>query len=193
MHRYTRSVRLTLATVVVAALFVALALAGCGAPAKSATTPKVASTAEATSVEAPAPGSEAVGPGGVPDKVTAFAKDYKGQVWWPSLLPAGLKLDSVDVLELEPGSGFVCDSYFISGDIEVGFLQGSPKTREYEIPSVGKVPWGTETADVIYEDPEDVASPKMIVYSANGNLAELAGGTSFEDLKAIAASMVIVK
>jgi hypothetical protein len=193
MHRYLGSVSLGVTAALVAVLIFALALVGCGAPAKSATTPKAAATAEATSVETPAPGAEPIGPGGVPDKVTAFAKDFKGSVWWPSAMPAGLKLDSVDVLELEPGSGSVCDSYFISGEIEVGFLQGSPKTREYDIPSVGKVPWGTETADVIHEDPEDVASPKMIVYNANGNLAELAGGTSFEDLKAVAASMVLVK
>jgi hypothetical protein len=102
-------------------------------------------------------------------------------------------VDGIDVLELETGSGLVCDIVYMSGDKELEFMQGSPKTREYDIVSVGKVPWGTETADVVYEDPADPTTPKMIVYSKNGTLAELSGTASFEELKAMAASMVAAK
>ena len=87
----------------------------------------------------------------------------------------------------------MCDAYFIAGDHDLDLLQGSPNARQYEILSIGKVPWGTETADVVYADPEDTTSPKMIVYNGKGNLAELTGEVTFEQLKSVAASMVLVK
>jgi hypothetical protein len=191
------------------ALSVLLTGPGCGS--KEAEKPPVKETIVATStVEAtaaleattivPPTASTTVTPppavptGPWPAKVAkSFAAKVKGPAWWPKSLPSGVKMDSLDILQFEPGSGLVCDAFFIGGAIEIGFLQGSPKTREFEIVSLGKVPWGTEKADVVSEDPEDPAAPQMIVYNAKGNLAELSGGTSIEQLKAVAASMVLVK
>jgi hypothetical protein len=128
-----------------------------------------------------------------PAKVGAFGKSFKGPVWYPKTIPKGFKVDSLDIVELEPGSGLICDIVYVSGEKSLGFTQGSPKTRDYEIVSTGKVPWGTETADVVYEDPADPKSPQMIVYNNGGNFAELYGDASFAELKAMAASMVAVK
>lgn len=128
-----------------------------------------------------------------PQKVGAFAKSFNGPVWYPKSIPKGYKIDSTDIVELEPGSGLICDIIYVSGEKSIGFTQGSPKTRDYEIVSTGKVPWGTETADVVLEDPIDPASPPMIVYNNGGNFAELYGDASLAELKAMAASMVPVK
>lgn len=196
--------RLAAATVLIAVA--AFSTVGCGSkqPAKTVAKPPVVATESVTPTESVVP-TESVAPTVAPPaappkastiwpaQVGTFAGKFKGPTWYPKSLPKGLKLDSVDVLELEPGSGLVCDSYFVAGDVEIDLLQGSPKTREYDIVSVGKVPWGTETADVVYEDPEDNTSPKMIVYSAKGTLAELSGGATFEQLKSVAAAMVLVK
>jgi hypothetical protein len=132
-------------------------------------------------------------PAAWPSQVASFAKTFKGPVWYPTSLTKGYKVDAIDVLELETGSGLVCDIFYLSGDKEIEFIQGSPKTREYDIASVGTVPWGTDTADVTYEDPADTSTPRMIVYSKNGTLAEISGDASFDQLKALAASMVPVK
>jgi hypothetical protein len=128
-----------------------------------------------------------------PVKVGAFAKSFNGPVWYPKSIPKGYKTDSMDIVELEPGSGLICDIIYVSGEKSLGFTQGSPKTRDYEIVSTAKVPWGTETADVVSEDPSDPASAQMIVYSKGGNFAELYGDASLAELKAMAASMVAVK
>lgn len=182
---------LRFAVAAIAALVVALAASGCGG---GAATEKTATKPSAKDASATAPATAAVTPAGTwPAKVADFAKKAKGPVWYPTAIPEGVTVDALDVLELEPGTGLVCDVFFVGGSTEIGFIQGSPTTREYEIVSLGKVPWGTETADVIYEDPEDTSSPRMIVYSSKENLAELVGGAGFEQLKAIAASMVLVK
>jgi len=168
--------------------------AGC-AP-KSGPAPTKSSTSEQSesATDLPQPSlSQPVVPGEVPTQVKDFAKKFSGPVWYPSKLPSGLVIDVLDVAEWEAGAGLVCDIFYLKGDTELSLIQGSPKTREYEIVSVGKVPWGTEQADVVYEDPTDTTSPKMIVYSGKGTLAELAGGSSFEELKGIAASMTLVK
>jgi hypothetical protein len=128
-----------------------------------------------------------------PPKVGAFAKSFKGPVWYPKTIPKGYQSDSIDLVELEPGSGLICDIVYVSGEKSLGFTQGSPKTRDYEIVSTGKVPWGTDIADVVLEDPADPASAQMIVYSKGGNFAELYGDASIAELKAMAASMVAVK
>ncbi|MDO8964537.1 MAG: hypothetical protein Q7W30_08625 [Coriobacteriia bacterium] len=128
-----------------------------------------------------------------PARVGTFAKSFKGPVWWPMYIPKGFKIDNVDVVEFEPGSGLVCDIAFASGDKAIVFTQGSPKTREPDAVSGTKVPWGSESGDVMYEDPADPNSPKYIIYYAKGTLVELAGDVSFEELKAVAASMVPVK
>ena len=133
-------------------------------------------------------------PAGIwPARVGSFALSFKGPVWYPKFVPKGYKIDSLDVVEFDPGSGLVCDIVYLNGDKAVEFTQGSPKSREYEIVSVGKVAWGTEKADIVHEDPSDKTTPIIIVYNHGGNFAELTGDASDADLKAMAASMVAVK
>ncbi len=140
------------------------------------------------------PTSSSPAPGKVwPAKVATFAKNFKGPVWFPATVPAGMKIDALDVVELEPGSGLICDIVWYDGKNPLMLTQGSPKSRTYEIVSIGKVAWGWDTADVVHEDPTDPTTAKMIVYTKDGNLAELSGVVDFETLKAVAASMVPVK
>jgi hypothetical protein len=180
-----------------------VAMAGCApkAPAKTAAKPATKPAAVATGSVTPTEPAPSVTPpvapptatGDWPAPVRTFASKSKAPVWYPTALPKGMKLDSVDVFEIEPGTGLVCDTFFAAGELVIDLLQGSPSSREYETESLGKVPWGTETADVVYEDPSDTAGPKMIVYRSKGTLAELTGGATFEQLKSVAASMVLVK
>lgn len=186
--------------IAILALGTVLFATGCSpkAPARTATKPPAVTTGSVTPTASVAPtATPPVTPpktsGAWPAQVATFASKLKGQVWYPTTLPKGMKLDSVDVFEIEPGTGPVCDAYFVAGDLGIDLLQGSPNSREYDFVSIGKVPWGTETADVVYEDPEDSTSPKSIVHNAKGNLAELSGGVSFEQLKSVAAGMVLVK
>lgn len=173
------------------AAIVVLVASGCGG---GTTAKKPAPKPSSTEASATAPAVTPVGPAGTwPAQVGDFAKKVKSPVWYPSAIPKDMTIDALDVLELEPGTGLVCDIFFVGESTEIGFIQGSPKTREYVIISLGKVPWGTEKADVTYEDPEDTSSPRMIVYNSKDNLAELVGGVDFDQLKAVAASMVLVK
>jgi len=151
-------------------------------------TSSVADAANALAA-APAPKGSSIWPA----KVGAFAKSFSGPVWYPKTIPKGYKSDSLDIVELEPGSGLICDIVYVNGEKSLGFTQGSPKTRDYEIVSTGKVPWGTDTADVVLEDPADPASAQMIVYNKGGNFAELYGDAGIAELKAMAANMVAVK
>lgn len=129
-----------------------------------------------------------------PAKVAAFAKSFKKPVWYPQAVPKGFKPDSVDVVEMDPGTGLVCDVVLLRDGKVIQFTQGSPTVRAYEFVSAGKVPWGTKgKADVVRQDPADPKSPIIIVFQKDGNLAELSGDVSPEALKAIAASMVLVK
>ncbi len=128
-----------------------------------------------------------------PAKVGKYARAVRSPVWYPKSVPAGFKVNSLDVVEFDKGSGLVCDMVFLKGDKALLFTQGSPKNRSYAIVSQGKVPWGPETADIVRQDPADPASPVMIVYSRGGNFAELQGDASLAELKAIAKSMVPVK
>lgn len=153
--------------------------------------PIASTAADAANALAADPGPVAAA--GWPAKVGSFAKSFKGPAWYPKSIPKGYKAESIDIVELEPGSGLICDIVYTSGEKSIGFTQGSPKTRDYEIVSVGKVPWGAETADLVYEDPADKASAQMIVYSSGGNFAELYGDASIAELKTMAASMVAVK
>ncbi|MDO8964538.1 MAG: hypothetical protein Q7W30_08630 [Coriobacteriia bacterium] len=186
----------------------AMAAVGCAPPSVNIEAPAGAVTETPSAEESQAPIGEGPGdaesatdaaapgpiaPAGWPVKVGTFAKKFAGPTWYPVTVPKGFAVDMVDVLELEPGAGLICDVALIGGEKYIGFIQGSPKTREYPIVSVGKVPWGTETADVVHEDPEDTSSPKMIVYSKGGTLAEIAGDATFDQLKAVAAGMVRVK
>jgi len=126
-------------------------------------------------------------------RVGSLAKAVKYPVWFPKTVTKGFKLDSTDIVEMDKGTGLVCDIVYLNGDKVLQFTQGSPKERSYEIESEGKVPWGTETADVVRLDPEDPASPVAIIYYKRGNFAELQGDVTLAELKAVAASMVLVK
>ena len=128
-----------------------------------------------------------------PAKVGKYAKGVKIPVWFPKTVPSGYKIDTVDVLELDTYTGFICDIIYLNCEKVLIFTQGSPKERMQDIVSAGKVPCGTDTADVVYQDPEDPSSPPMIVYYKGGNYAELQGDLSLAQLKAVAASMVRVK
>lgn len=128
-----------------------------------------------------------------PAKVGTFAKKFGKGAWYPTYLPKGYKLDSLDVIELDKGTGLVCDIAYVNGESVVTFTQGSPKERDYEIVSVGKVAWGSAKADVVHQDPTDTTSPIVIVYSHGGTFIELQGDPSLDELKKVAASMVPVK
>jgi hypothetical protein len=129
-----------------------------------------------------------------PAKVGKFAKNFKKQVWYPTYIPKGYKIDSLDIVELDTGTGLVCDIVYLNGDNMIDFMQGSPKGRDTDIVSAGKVAWGTEKADLTYQIPGDPSSLPMIVYYKGGTLIELtAQGPSVTELKKMAASMVPVK
>jgi hypothetical protein len=128
-----------------------------------------------------------------PEKVGKFAKAEKIPVWYPKSLPSGFKIDTVDIVELDKGTGLICDEVLVKGDKAILFTQGSPTQRSYDIVSAGKVPWGNETADIVLQDPQDPSSPPIIVYFQGGNFAELQGDLTLAQLKAIAASMVRVR
>jgi hypothetical protein len=165
----------------------------------SAPTVQATLTAEATSAPAATATPQSGQPSGesaavaVPPKVSAFAKAYPGQAWYPASVPAGFKTDSLDVVEMEPKTGLVCDIVYLKGGKVIQFTQGSPTARDYEIVSVGKTAWGDQQADIVHEDPSDTASRKMIVLRTGDTLAELGGTVDFETLKSVAASMVPMK
>lgn len=156
-------------------------------PTASVVPSAVASSSGASQQSKPAPTNP------WPPKIAAFARTFKGQVWFPTSVPKGMSIDSLDVTELEPGTGLVCDMVFYDGKNAIICTQGSPKQRTYAIVSLGKVAWGSDLADVVHEDSADTSTRKMIVYNKNGTLAELSGGVDFATLKAVAASMTPVK
>jgi len=178
-------------TLLVAVLCVPLVLAGCKSLDEPTTVasdkPVSAEAVQATMTAAPAP------QGSWPAKVGEFAANYKKRTWYPTYIPKSFAIDSVEVVELDPGTGLVCDIAFTRDKDYVVFTQGSEKARAYDIVSVGKVPWGDQQADVVHEDPSDTATRKMIVLSNADGLAELSGSVSFEELKSVAASMMPVK
>ena len=129
-----------------------------------------------------------------PAKVGTFAKNFKKQVWYPTYVPKGFKIDSLDIVELDKGTGLVCDIVYLDGDNMIDFMQGSPKARTTDIVTIQKVPWGTETASLTYQIPDDPSTLPMIIYYKGGTLIELtAQGASVTELKKMAASMVPVK
>jgi hypothetical protein len=128
-----------------------------------------------------------------PVKVGTFAKNFKHAVWYPAYIPKGYKIDSLDIVELDKGTGLICDIVYLNGDKVLQFTQGSPTDRKQDIVSAGKVPWGTDKADIMYQDPTDNTTPPMIIYSKNGTYIELQGDPSLDELKKVAASMVAVK
>jgi hypothetical protein len=128
-----------------------------------------------------------------PTKVATFHLNYNGEAWWPKSVPAGYKIDSLNVVEFDRGSGLVCDTIWVSGGKMVELIQGSPKNRAYSYTSSGKTAWGTGTADVVRQDPSDLTAPVTIVYNKGGTFAELSGDLTLTQLKAMAASMVPVK
>jgi len=174
-----------------------VALSGCSGRNGIHTTTKGAvdatATAQAEGFEDSAAAVDTVAGKPWPAKVAKFAASVDYPVWYPSYVPTGFKVDTVDAVEFEPGAGVVCDILYLSGDKAITFTQGSPTMRDYEIVSSERAPWGSETADVMYDDPADPTSPALIVLSADGNLAELRGDVPLAELKKIAASMELVK
>jgi hypothetical protein len=128
-----------------------------------------------------------------PRKVGQFGEDYDGTVWYPAYIPAGFELETIDIVEFEPGTGLVCDVLFLSGQKTIAFTQGSPKARGYEASATASTPWGDASASLLPIDPSDPKSPSMVVLSKDGNLAELSGDIPLDELKKIAASMEVVK
>jgi hypothetical protein len=174
----------------------------------TSTTPTTSTTSTATEVPvapavpdaAPESFAEATAPDPTkagawwPKRVGTFAAGFKGPTWYPKYLPAGYKFESLDIVEFDAGkSGLACDIIFLKGDKVLQFTQGSPKSRDYEIVSAGKAPWGTQTANIVHQDPADKSTPVMVVLKKDGNLAELSGDVSTDVLKKVAASMVVVK
>jgi hypothetical protein len=161
------------------------------APQTQEVAPPPSSSAKATNPYAtPPPMSSNIWP----VRLGKFAAALKIPVWYPKQLPKGYKVLSCDTVEYEPGSGLVADTVFTDGNGGLNLRQGSPKARGYQdmVPA-GKVPWGTEQADIVYQDPISKSSP-MIVYYKGGTMAELEGTSiTFEQLKAVAASMVPVR
>ena len=174
-----------------AVCILALATSGChdvDKPREIKTTENVAGKAvEATLSAEPGPS------GPWPEKLGRFSVSVAYPAWYPKSLPDGFKVDSCDVVELDPNTGLVCDTVLISGDADIVLTQGSPKARSYEIVSVGKTPWGDQQADIVYSDPSDTSSPRMIVLTTSDSLAELSGSVGIETLKSVAASMMPVK
>ena len=128
-----------------------------------------------------------------PTKVATFKLNFSGPVWYPKGVPSGFKIDSLNVVEFDPGTGLVCDIVWLRNGKVLQLMQGSPTNRSYPVVSSGKTKWGTETADIVRQDPSDPAAPVIIVYNRGGNFAELSGDLTTSQLKAIAASMVPVK
>lgn len=192
-------------TLAASAVLVALALTGCHRgviteePGSYVTTGSVQATLPASSgatgstAATVSSSPTAMTAAGWPAKASQFAKSAKYTVWYPLGMPSGFKLQTLDIVELDPGSGLVLNMVLMSGDKTVTFTQGSPKERSYQVDSMEKVPWGTATADVVSQDPADPSAPIIIVYNQGGNFAELQGDLTNDQLKAIAASMVAVK
>lgn len=193
MHRGTPPARrraVVLAVAVLLAMCAAL-LGGCKSVNEVNTT-EATSTVEGKTVDATMTPSGKIPTGVWPKKVGTFAASFKGPTWYPTKIPSTMKTVSLDALEMEPGSGLVCDIVYSDGTKYIELMQGSPKGRSYTIASSGKVAWGSAKADLVRDDPGNANSPTTIVYSAPGTLAELSGDVGIEQLKTIAASMVFV-
>jgi len=213
MSRKTQTpVRLIGLALLVGAFAAVLLLAGCkasnepitepgggfeGTGTVQAPLPGETSTVTATSTTSPTSSvstTSSVAASVWPKKVGSFAKaEKKMPVWYPKTLPKGFKIETLDVVELDKGTGLICDIMWLKGEVPIFFTQGSPTGRRYDVVSSERVPWGDETADVTRVDPSDSASPQVIVYSKGGNFAELSGEVTLDQLKAIAASMVRVR
>jgi hypothetical protein len=153
------------------------------------TTGTVEATTSVTPTTTPKPAAPAIWPA----KAATFAKNFKKAAWYPAYVPKGYQTDSIDIVEMGTKTGLVLDIVYLNGDKVLQFTQGSPTDRKQDIVSAGKVPWGTDTAVIMYQDPEDSSSPPMIIYSKGGTYIELFGDPSLAELKKVAASMVPVK
>ena len=131
--------------------------------------------------------------GAWPEKVGSFAASYDGTAWYPTSVPEGFSPGNIDVVELEPKTGLVCDMVFVKGDDYIVFTQGSSKARSYDVVSVGKTAWGDAQADLVHEDPSDTSSPQMIVFADGESVAELSGSVDVETLRSMAESMMRVE
>lgn len=202
-------VSLAVAAVALVVVFVSVSAGFRGTVTSTSSTAATTTAGAITTVEPAAPRAQAgsAAPEGFvrakpPKEFATFAKDFAsfgrdpstqapGRAWYPSVLPAGFAVDVVDLSEMQVGSGPLCDITYVKGEGWIGFTQGSPTMRDYEIAVVETVPWGSEKAAVTYEDPEDATSRRYIVYSVGRNLVELSGDVTFQQLKQIAAGMAV--
>lgn len=163
----------------------ALLASGCSTNAPVASTPKEEAPASADS--------------GVPSTFTAFANDLRAQpdsaettgtAWYPTYVPTGFVLESIETTELDPANrtGLVCDVIFANGARKIVLSQGSPVARDYEIVDIDTVAWGSAEAWTMDAD-GDPGGAQFIVYADARNLGELRGDVSIDELKKMAASM----
>lgn len=181
----------TLAALALVTAILAAGAAGCRPP-EGPTTEKAKSPVAAPALQATLTAEP--GPSGFwPEKIGRFSASFEGTTWYPSELPEGFAADTIDVIELEPQTGLVCDVAFFKGEDAIVFTQGSSLARQYDIEPVGTVAWGVTTAQVVHEDPTDTTSARMIVLSEDGALCELSGTVDLAVLEAVAKSMTRVK
>ena len=162
----------------------ALSLAGC-----------VRGTAPSTDGK-PAPATSASP--AAPAEFAAFARalqatsyrsqDITGTAYWPTYVPAGFALESVETTTLGESPGPICDVVFKKGELMITLTQGSPVMRDFEITATDHVPWATGTAVVLPSDPEQ-GLREWIVYDDQRNLADMGGDVPLSELRKMAASM----
>ncbi len=121
------------------AVVVVPTVSGCR-PLEGPTTEKAKAPVSAPSLEATL--SAETGPEGPwPEKVGRFSVSSEGATGHPTDRPDGFEIDTVDVIELEPETGLVCNVVLLKGNEAIVFMQGSPLARQYGIDPVDTVPW----------------------------------------------------
>jgi hypothetical protein len=117
-----------------------------------------------------------------------YSEPTTGTAWYPTYLPDGFELASVETTTLGEGLSDVCDIVFAKGGSNIVLSQGSAVMRDYEVVPISTVQWGTDHAWTMDSDGEP-GGRQFIVYWDPRNLAELSGDVSISELKQMAASM----
>jgi hypothetical protein len=118
-----------------------------------------------------------------------YSTPTTGTAWYPTYLPPGFALGSVETTGLAEGAAPVCDVMFVRRSAKIFLDQGSPVLRDYQIMPIDSIPWGSAAANAMDADGEP-GGAFIIVYSDSRNLAELSSGdVTADELKRIAASM----
>lgn len=196
MSRLTRTARVATATVL---LLAAAALVACARPntPSGAAAPSRAASSTPPASATPAPTSQVASP---PASFLAYARAVRserdsesatGTAWYPTYLPKGFTLSSVDASGLKDKAVFACGLVFSNGNRQIHLSQGSPAQRDYEIVPLATVPWGSEQAFAMDLDGQP-GGEQFIVHEDAVNLAELQGDVSLAELKKIAAGMKAV-